>query len=141
MRLKNTLRFNSTNGRIITVNLEHAAKSKRPKRASSFQEHVRRVLATIFQGVTFYEDFYVDGLYLDFYSPSMSIAIEVDGSQHDKFHPFFHKNGSRFSKHIQRDGRKEEFCQINDITLVRIPEKDAFNEARILQRIEHELEQ
>ena len=134
------MKFNSTSGRIITVNLENAARSKRPENASSPQRHVREVLTKLFPGIIFYEDFYVDGLFLDFFGPSLQIVIEVDGDQHDKFNKFFHRNGAGFTRHALRDGRKEQFCEINNITLVRIPQAIAFNEDKILERIQHELE-
>lgn len=134
------MKFLNIEGRTISVSLEHAAKSKRPQRASTCQSRVREALKIIFQSVDIYEDFYVDGLYLDFFIPTAMLAIEVDGSQHEQFNKFFHKTGAGFSNHIRRDERKKEFCEINDIVLIRIAEKDTCTQDSIFREIQNELE-
>jgi very-short-patch-repair endonuclease len=61
-----------------------------------------------------------EGLYLDFFLPSHMIAIEVQGTQHTKYNPFFHKDRAAFLDGQKRDRRKASWCEINKIRLVLI---------------------
>ena len=48
---------------------------------------------------------------------------------HYKYNKFFHSNSRQnFLSQLQRDEKKEYFCEINKIRLVRILEKDTLNE-------------
>lgn len=58
-------------------------------------------------------------LYLDFLLPSKRIAFEIDGGQHGEYNAFFHKSQANFQEAIQRDSRKEQWCQLNEIELYR----------------------
>jgi very-short-patch-repair endonuclease len=122
------------------VNLVHARKSVRNIQASRFQKAARRILKERFPCLDIYEDFFVDGMYIDFFIPAMMLAIEVDGSQHDDYNEFFHKDGAGFAKHIRRDERKALFCQLNEITLVHVPAEAALDEQRLMEMIQNELE-
>jgi very-short-patch-repair endonuclease len=79
-------------------------------------------------------------MYFDFFIPAIRLMVEIDGDQHDAYNEFFHKNGARFAQHIRRDERKATFCQINDITLVRVPGEDALDDDRLMETIQNELE-
>jgi hypothetical protein len=63
-------------------------------------------------------------LYLDFYLPLIRKCIEVHGSQHYTFTPFYHVNRMGFAKHKKRDQDKKEWCETNGITYIELP----FNE-------------
>jgi very-short-patch-repair endonuclease len=66
---------------------------------------------------------------LDFYNANRKMAVEVDGNQHYQYNKFFHSNSRQnFLSQLQRDEKKEYFCEINQIRLVRILEKDTINE-------------
>ena len=58
----------------------------------------------------------------DIINLSKKIAVEFDGAMHHKHIPHFHgKNpASKFLGQIKRDLKKEDWCEINDFTLVRI---------------------
>ncbi len=47
--------------------------------------------------------------------------IEIDGIQHFEYTPYFHKNPSTFCKQKEYDIRKNRFCILNNIPLIRIP--------------------
>ena len=47
--------------------------------------------------------------------------VEFDGRQHFEFVKYFHKNISGFKKQMELDRRKNGFCLINNIPLIRIP--------------------
>jgi very-short-patch-repair endonuclease len=75
-------------------------------------------------------------LTIDFYNANKKIAIEVDGNQHYKFNKFFHSNSRQnFLAQLQRDEKKELFCEINNIKLVRILESDKLDE-ELLKNLE-----
>ena len=69
-------------------------------------------------------------LFLDFYIPTLKIAVEVQGNQHDNYTPFFHKNQFNFGKAKGRDRDKANWCEINNIKLVELPEDEDENEWR-----------
>lgn len=73
---------------------------------------------------------------IDFYNANKKLAIEVDGNQHYKYNKFFHSNSRQnFLSQLQRDEKKEYFCEINQIRLVRILERDTLDED-LLKRLE-----
>jgi very-short-patch-repair endonuclease len=73
---------------------------------------------------------------IDFYNANKKLAIEVDGNQHYKYNKFFHSNSRQnFLSQLQRDEKKEYFCEINQIKLVRILEKDTLDQD-LLERLE-----
>jgi very-short-patch-repair endonuclease len=75
-------------------------------------------------------------LTIDFYNANKKIAIEVDGNQHYKFNKFFHSNSRQnFLAQLQRDEKKELFCDVNNIKLVRILESDKLDE-ELLKNLE-----
>ena len=50
------------------------------------------------------------------------------GGQHYKYNKFFHSNNRlNFLEQLKRDEKKENFCEMNKITLVRIIESDELN--------------
>lgn len=58
------------------------------------------------------------GLFLDFYIPSAKLAIEVQGQQHTNYTPHFHGSKFGFEKSKQRDTKKKEWCDMNNISLI-----------------------
>ena len=56
-------------------------------------------------------------LSLDFFLPNRKIAFEVQGEQHDKMNPFFHKSLAEFEDQKTRDENKRFFCELNNIRL------------------------
>lgn len=76
------------------------------------------------------------GLYADFYIHARRLMIEVDGSQHDIDNHFFFDSKHDFYKAQARDRRKQEWCEINNITLIRLKynESEREWEQKILQR-------
>jgi len=57
-------------------------------------------------------------LFFDFIIPELNIYIEVQGQQHYKIVPFFHKFSGSFRNQKYRDQLKTEWCAENDIILV-----------------------
>lgn len=69
-------------------------------------------------------------LHADFYVNSPSLMVEVHGEQHYSHNYFFFKNKKEFYEAQARDRQKEEWCRINDITLVVLNHKDTVDEWR-----------
>ena len=66
-------------------------------------------------------------LKFDFYLPDHNICIEYDGKQHfEKYN--FEKNDNQLINRKIRDGIKNNFCNINNIRLVRIKYNEKIEE-------------
>jgi len=63
-------------------------------------------------------------LRLDLINISRSVAIEVNGVQHQEYNPFFHGTRHGFLRQIERDSRKSDWCDLNDIELIHILPED-----------------
>jgi len=73
-------------------------------------------------------------LSLDFYNANQKVAIEVQGAQHTKFVKHFHKdNKLNFLDQCRRDRQKEDFCEANNIILVKIYDDDEVDKALFRQ--------
>lgn len=62
-------------------------------------------------------------LEIDLYNDDLKLAVEVQGDQHYKFIPFFHRNKDSFLMQRYRDEMKKQKCLKEGITLIEIPYK------------------
>lgn len=62
-------------------------------------------------------------LEIDLYNDDLKLGIEVQGDQHYKFTPFFHRNKETFMLQRYRDEMKKQKCEKEGITLIEIPYK------------------
>ena len=60
-------------------------------------------------------------LELDCYNPSLRTAFEIDGEQHSKYLPFYHRKYQNYVEMKERDMMKSMMCQQKEIKLIRIP--------------------
>ena len=75
---------------------------------------------------------------IDCYCKEMSLCVEVDGIQHNKYLPYFHKKGyQEFLDMRERDFMKTILCKKRGMKLVRLPHNvhDQDIEAYLLQQI------
>lgn len=63
-------------------------------------------------------------LRIDFYIHAIKIAFEFDGAQHNTFNAHFHKTRRRFQRAKDNDLKKQEWCDVNGIELIRLTEED-----------------
>ena len=94
---------------------------------SGIQKDVKNILFNHWFADVVFEEFPVAGtrLTFDFFNASKNIAIEVDGNQHYKYNKFFHSNSRQnFLAQLKRDEKKEYFCELNKIKLIRILESE-----------------
>ena len=118
------MKFIDTKGREWKIDIRP---SRWPRKAigkgrGKFQSEVGEILAERFPTELILEEFPCkgDGLVLDFFLPRRMLAVEVQGSQHNAFNPFFHADKSAFLASKVRDKRKAKWCLINDIALIKI---------------------
>lgn len=105
------------------INWESSSRSK-------FQTRVKNFLEKFWDQDVIFEEFPVIGtrLSLDFYNANKKVAIEVQGRQHTKYVKFFHRDRLNYLSQLKRDQKKETFCELNQIKLVTIYEKDIIDE-------------
>lgn len=60
-------------------------------------------------------------LFADFYIPDRQTIIEVHGRQHYEFVSHFHGSRMGFLQSKKNDGRKREWCELNNIKLIVLP--------------------
>lgn len=60
-------------------------------------------------------------LEIDLYNNELKLAVEVQGDQHYRFTPFFHRNKETFLNQRYRDEMKKQKCIKAGITLIEIP--------------------
>jgi hypothetical protein len=116
-------------GEFISVDVRPSSYPIKSKSKSSLQGKVGQYLIERFPRNNILEEFTIPNsrLSIDFFISDLGLAIEIDGEQHSKFIPFFHgdKNQLKFAGQIKRDIKKEQWCEINGFTLIRIiDEKD-----------------
>jgi hypothetical protein len=109
------------------------------RKRSKYHLKARSLLKDIFNSYRILEEVKLPGstlphrksvLYLDFYIPSIRLAIEVHGEQHYEFNAFFHKSKADFLKSLARDDDKINWCELNDIRLVILKYSESEDEWR-----------
>jgi hypothetical protein len=97
---------------------------------SKRQREVKKFLKKYWKNHVVFEEFPVAGtrLSIDFYNANKKIAVEVQGSQHTKYNSFFHGgHKNNYLEQLKRDEMKFKFCELNDIQLIEIYDKDIIN--------------
>lgn len=94
---------------------------------SGLHLRARELIKSIYKFDSIYEDITLPGsrrnnrsslLYADFFLPLRKLIVEVNGSQHDNYCHFFHKNKLAFYKAKARDNDKKAWCELNGISIV-----------------------
>lgn len=123
-------------------NKEYKLTLSNKKRIVCSEHHLRarKLLKEIFPLELIFEEVALPGssakkqLFADFYIHSIKLMIEVNGEQHYSKNSFFHKNHADFIKGKLRDKDKQNWCEINNISLVVLPYMENDDEWR--KRIE-----
>lgn len=91
---------------------------------SQLAKSVRETLKEAFPNSLIKEEEYINykgqRLFFDFYIPTVNLYVEVQGSQHSSFSKHFYADKSAYSAAKRRDKLKEEWCDLNDFTLVQV---------------------
>lgn len=75
-------------------------------------------------------------LFLDIYLPRLKIAFEYDGIQHFEYNEHFHGNKENFLKARRRDSEKDEQCEQQGITLIRVAYNEQMSRELVLSKLE-----
>lgn len=107
---------------------------KKRSHKSSFHTEALEIIKEKYKNCSIYEEVTLPGskrngrslLYADFFIPEHRLIIEIHGSQHYEYSPFFHKSKIDFQKGKARDRDKSDWCELNNIRLIVLPynEKD-----------------
>ena len=96
-----------------------------PRCHTSFlEDEIYKLLSENYRGLFEYNKHYdwLDGLQLDFYIPSINVAIECQGKQHFVEDSGWRKTkegkSSEFTSLLERDSRKRALCEKNGIKLL-----------------------
>lgn len=75
-------------------------------------------------------------LEIDCYNDELRLGVEVQGVQHYKYVPFFHKNYEAFMNQKYRDQMKRYLCKENGIRLIEVPYNTKDSNLRSFLQIE-----
>jgi len=120
------MKFRDLQGKIQSKNLSPYKRRAGQQSRSKGQATLGDILINIWPNVPVYEEVPCVGtkLRLDFLIESLRIAFEFDGLQHQEYNSFLHGDRYKWLQSINRDDTKEKWCEQNNISLIRITEKD-----------------
>lgn len=101
-------------------------------KSSKLHESCRSLIKEVFPMVEILEEVRIPGslLKLDFFLPSISLIVEADGRQHDKYTSFFHQDKREFYLSKKRDSDKELWAEINEFTVIRLSATESEDERK-----------
>ena len=129
------MKFIDTSGRVHNKSIRPDEYPMRETSKSQGQKKLGQFLLDKFPSCAILEEYpcWGDNLSLDFFIPSMKMAFEFNGAQHDEFNQHFHGDRMGFANSQKRDVRKARWCSINNIKLVVIWDRDFENIGNIIR--------
>ncbi len=121
------MRLINVNGRLVNKSVSQYIIDWNKKSRSNIQFETKQFLKKYWLSHIMYEEFPVYGtlMKVDFLNATKKIAVEVQGSQHEKFNPFFHGNSrANYLASIKRDYKKAKWLESNGFVLLEVYEKD-----------------
>ena len=105
-------------------------KRKTLSKQSGPHQRAHSILKELYPHSLIYEEVKIPGskLRIDLYLPVENLAVEVQGEQHEEYNEHFHKNKMGFLLSKKRDLDKKKWCELNNITLVRLYKNDDWHE-------------
>ena len=116
------MRLYNVNGKLVSKNVSRYRIRWDDKSRSKIQFKIKQFLKPYWINHLVYEEFPVYGslLKVDILNTSKKIAVEVQGSQHETFNPFFHTTHNGFLGSIKRDIVKYDWLIKNDFKVIEI---------------------
>jgi hypothetical protein len=120
------MRLYNIHGRLISKNVSSKIIDWDGKSRSKLQFKAKQFFKKHWHKHICYEEFPVYGtrMSVDLLNATKRIAIEVNGTQHDTYNKFFHKNKVNFFNSIKRDFKKREWLESNNFLLIEINENE-----------------
>lgn len=120
------MRLYDIRGRLVYHNINKYLINWDGPSPSKLQKRVKDFLRPYWQRHLVYEELIVYGsrMRVDFFNATKKQAIEVNGSQHDSYNNFFHKNRMNYFMSIKRDVKKAEWLEKNGFKLIELEEDD-----------------
>ena len=120
------MQFKCLGGKVVSINLRRKNVCKNNKNVSAGQKNLGCCLTELFPSSNLLEDFIIpnERLSIDFYLPNHSLAFEFNGIQHYEYSKRFHFDRNDFLDQQKRDRRKEDWCQLNNITLIKTQDQN-----------------
>lgn len=121
------MKFKKFGGREADVNITKYLIDWEDDSLSIFQRNIKKFLLPFWRFNVVVEELPLAGLRLrlDFCNLTKRIAVECDGGQHiDPKHYYNNKSPEKWRGQIKRDLKKDEWCILNNIILVRINEHE-----------------
>lgn len=114
-------------------------KQENGRNCSNGHKLARLLLKDIFPFDPAYEEVFINGcgsaLYLDFLIPSRKLVIEVQGEQHRKSNKFLGGGETGFKKQLKRDNTKQQWCDQNNLILIKLDDNRTTEWESILRGI------
>ncbi len=109
-------------GSTAEIQLRNYVYNPKVETRSKFQTKVGRQLSEQFPHDIIFGEVRIprENLILDFFIPSVSMAVECQGEQHFRQIKHFHGTKKIFHEQQQRDERKRQWCELNGIKLIEI---------------------
>ena len=105
--------------------VEKVVKNYKKRKKSNIETIVGDILREIYPKFKIEEQVSIGSLFLDYFIPSLRLAVEVDGIQHSKIVSHFHGKNTlgqhfNFSHQKDNDRKKERLAEENYIYLIRV---------------------
>lgn len=120
-------RFKKLNGGYGSKSIDKYIIDWKSESKSNFQKSVKDFLFPHWKKFVCYEEMPLVGtrFFIDLVNLTFRVAIECDGRQHLEHVKFFQgKHPMGFLKQCSRDSDVAKWCELNDIKLIRVYEKD-----------------
>lgn len=102
-------------------------RGKKLAKCSGPHLRARSLLSEMFPAYNILEEVGIpnSNLRFDFLIPRRNLVVEVDGRQHGEFSPHFHGTVAAYAQARRNDADKEQFCETNGLTLVRLIDSES----------------
>jgi hypothetical protein len=128
------MKITGLDGQVYNWNLSGHQPLRSEEVGSSYHTRCRELLAELFPTESRLEELPLPGsggLTADFFLPLRRMIIEVHGQQHYEYVQHFHHNRLGFLRSIQRDQRKQQWCDLNSIRFVELPWNEGVEQWRL----------
>tara|TARA_R110000824_G_scaffold327224_2_gene514137 strand:+ start:2757 stop:3182 length:426 start_codon:yes stop_codon:yes gene_type:complete len=103
------------------------------RKTSNYHSAAKKLLQETYSTIQIFEEVPIHTdtlrtLYLDFYIPSLDLAIEVHGEQHYNFSSHFHGSRRKFLKARANDRDKITWCELNGIFIAILSYKESLSQ-------------